>query len=91
MAIFNLYSNGCCTSQSRTYPTCSNPFSQDGRVSRLSFCPEPPYVSINDFIDEANVGPVDGDNIFVAEKLLNVGEEMGISGFHRDFMVSIFR
>lgn len=79
--------HSCCNQEYLAYPTCSNPFTQDSRVNRLAFCPDPPYVSINDIINDTIVGPVDSYNVFVAEKLLSVVEEVGTSGYVRGYMV----
>jgi ATP-binding cassette subfamily A (ABC1) protein 3 len=79
----------CCNATSSKIPTCTDPSLQDTsqgsrRIPRTAdnYCPFPPSVSIDDqYGQDLPEGPLEGINVYVAEKLLNLSLELEINDF----------
>lgn len=76
-------SNSCCMATASQLATCSIPTYQSngGFVASSSFCPTPPTVAVG----SQETGALDSFNVFVAEHLLNVSEEVELALFFQQF------
>ena len=76
----------CCTSRQAQLPSCSNPVYEllptpDGS----EFCPAAPQVAFSSANGGNPTGKLDSNNVYVAEKLLMVSEELEPAVFYQRF------
>ena len=75
----------CCTATSliATAKSCSSPSTLlSGRKNSENFCPNPPKVSVSDINPS---GPLESENVYVAEYLLSVSAAVEATVFFRQF------
>ena len=85
----------CSEATEQKLSSCTNLLFKDrsnsvtGGGTSSSFCPVPPSVSFLELEDTLNpTGPLDGYDVYVAEKLLQVsGEELNVNDFFLRFQV----
>ena len=78
----------CCRAKQRKLPTCTNPLAELSRTNRFVYCPIPPVLSLNDVTSDTQLtGPLDNINVYVAERLLSISDQLGASIFNDRFQV----
>ena len=71
----------CCEATSAQLETCSVPIYQNSLANTEDFCPTPPVVSVG----SQETGALDSVNVYVAEHLLTVIEEVELALFFQQF------
>ena len=76
----------CCTSRQAQLPSCSNPLYQLLPASDASqFCPAAPQVAFSRMAGGNPSGELDSSNVYIAERLLSVSEEVQQAVFYQRF------
>ena len=76
----------CCTSRQAQLPSCSNPvYELLSTPDASAFCPAAPQVNFSSVKEVTPHGKLESNNVYVAEKLLMVSEELEPSVFYQRF------
>lgn len=78
----------CCRAKLWKLPSCTKPLAEYSLTPRFLYCPIPPVLSLNDVTSDTQLtGPLDNINVYVAERLLSISDQLGAYTFNNRFQV----
>ena len=90
----------CCRAKDNRYQldTCTNPLLQDTTTAAdtssnaiaTDFCPQPPFVAIDDQYSSAPSGSLDDAGVYVSERLLQLSTEFDVYDFSLRYQVGVW-
>ena len=84
-SIFLCCSRCCNTNDKTTALSCQGPIGRAPYAAGFGdYCPSPPLLSVSDAYNQSISGPLDSDNTFVAEYLIEVADKLQPSVFFQE-------